>query len=106
MREKIESIRDQIAELKAAKGTRTKIPDSFFKMIEEYSHQIPLKDICNTIGIDLQNTQRRIGKMKGASNNNKMIKTTKLIQLPGLVGGSPIMEMSLPSGVVITVYTS
>jgi len=100
MVEKLDSIKEMINDHKADKGAKAKFPTEVWIAIKRATEEFTLKDICNYLEISYQNALK---KLKALENNGGERGLPKIIQLPHLP--TPTMEMVLPSGTIIKVYS-
>ena len=116
MKGKIKSIKNQLESQKKKNNGRLVIPLSIWQKIYECSKVMPIAQICEELNIDTNNARRRMRQFN--SDEPKVVKRKSkssvsgpkpsLVQLENTqdCGNSPLMEISLPSGASIKVYTA
>ena len=109
MQQKLKIIKNEIINLREKSGPRANIPQYLWQQIYECSQSIPLKDVCKNIEISLNNAQIKIKKYSNTFDLDDFSCTQepKLIQIPIAESRPrPIMEMILPGGAIIKVYSA
>ena len=104
MNQKLLAIKNQIIDLRKNGSRRIRIPKKIRQEINHISQLRPLEEICQVIGIDLNNARQRINKFKNKLDlSPEVVSPLNLIQLSN--SPSQILELNLANGTLIWVFS-
>lgn len=104
MEQQLRLLKEEITKIRATGGKKIRFPQSLWLKIHQASKDIPLKDLCLHLRIDLNNAKRRMKEVLSASKKPNDEQKLNFIQLPSIC--SPILEITTPNGAVIKVYSA
>ena len=106
MDQKIQELKNQVADIKAQKGPRAKIPTQIWEEIAKSAEKHSLSEICQFIGIDANNARIKIKRLRGDKSTAKsdFSDIPQMVQIPS--SPAPVMELALNNGTVVRVFSS